>query len=151
MRVGCGFFIIFRAHTTKLINAAAINNDTGRKNHRTRHPGKTTRDQGPTKNQPTDRRIHALTRDFSALTRETCHGSSRSDPHETASRGSPGLWRVGSGRVRRFSNLADRVGLRRLEILAGRVGSGQDVSKSSRVGSGRVNTSRNSHGPGRVS
>ena len=29
-----------------------------------------------TKDQPTDRDIHALTRDFSTLTREKCHGSS---------------------------------------------------------------------------
>ena len=83
-----------------------------------------------------------------------------------ASRGSPGLWPVGSGRVRRISKSrgsgrvgsgrvgsgrvgsvqevfkmsrvgSDRVGSRRLEILAGRVGSGQDLLKNAH-GSGRI-------------
>ena len=113
-----------------------------------------------TKDQPTDRGIHALTRDFLTLTREKCHGSSRLDPHETrisrvtrivAGRVGSGqedskITRVGSGRVR-----PGRVGSIRLEICAGRAGSGRDVSKFSRVGSGRVKTSRNSHGSDRVS
>ena len=122
-----------------------------------------------TKGQPTDRGIHALTRDFSTLTREKCHASSRPDPHETrisrvtrivAGRVGSGqedfkISRVGSGRVRRFFKISrvgsgrdrrfsksrgsSRVASRRLELLAGR------------VGSGRVKMSRNSHGSGRVS
>ena len=48
--------------------------------------------------------------------------------------------RVGSGRVRRFSNLADRVGSGQDVSKFSRVGSGQDVLKISRVGSGRVST-----------
>ena len=106
-----------------------------------------------TKNQPTDLVIRALTREFSTLTREKCHGSSRPDPHETrislVTRIVAGrVWsggedfktsRVRSGRVRNISN------------LAGRVGSGQEVFKLSGVGSGRVKTSRNSHGSGHVS
>ena len=144
---GCGFFVIFPTHTTK--NDAA--NDTRRNNYRTRHPGKNTRDQGPT-----DQGIHchALTRDFSILTHMKCHGSSRPDPHETRiSRvtrvvaGRIGLGqedlkisRVGSGRVRRFSKFrgSGRVGSRRVEIIAGRVGPDRDVSKFSRVGSGQL-------------
>ena len=71
-----------------------------------------------------------------------------------ASRGSPELWRVGSGqdyfqtprvgsgRVRRFSKSrgSGRVGSRRLEILAGRGGSGRvKTSRNcSRVGSGQL-------------
>ena len=89
-----------------------------------------------------------------------------------ASRGSPGLWRVGSGRVRRISKSrgsgpvgsggfsksrgSGRVGTGGFQNLAGRVGSRQDVLNCSRVGSGRVGSgrvkmSRNSHGSGRVS
>ena len=81
-----------------------------------------------------------------------------------AHRGSPELWRVGSGRVGsgrvgsgvfqisrvgssqaktcRNSRGSGRDGSRRLEILAGRVGSGQDVSKFSPVGSGPVRSRR---------
>ena len=68
-----------------------------------------------------------------------------------ASRGSPELWRVGPGRVRRISKFcgSGRVGSGGFQNLAGRVGSGQDVSKFSRVGSGRVKTSRTSHVSGR--
>ena len=130
-------------------NAAA--NNTGRNNQRTRHPGKSTR----TKDQPTDRGIYALTRDFSTLAREKRHGSSRPDPHETrisrvtrivAGRVGSGqedfkISRVGSGRVRRLSKSRGpgRIGSRHFEILAGR------------VGSVRVKTSRNSRGSGRDS
>ena len=119
-----------------------------------------------TKDHPTDQDIgHALTRDCSTLTREKCHGSSRPDPHETrisrvtrimAGRVESGqkdseISRVGSGRVRRFSNLAGRVESGREVFKVSRVGSGPDVSKFARVGSGRVKTSRSSHGSGRVS
>ena len=56
--------------------------------------------------------------------------------------------RFGSDRVKRFSNITGRVGLRQefLEygvlgwVGSGRVGSGQAVSKISRVGSGQVKT-----------
>ena len=80
-----------------------------------------------TKDQPTDRRIHAVTRDFSTLTREKCQGSSRPDPHET--------------RISRVARIvAGRVGLGQEDFknLVGRVESGQEVFKISRVGSGRV-------------
>ena len=70
-----------------------------------------------TKDQPTDRCIHAVTRDFSTLIREKCHGSSRPDPHET--------------RISRVTR-----------IVAGRVGSGQEDFKISRVWSGRVGSRR---------
>ena len=105
-----------------------------------------------TKDQPTDRGIHALTRDFSTLTREKRHGSSRPDPHETRISVSPELWRVGSGRVRRISNPrgSGRVGSGGFQNLGGRDGSGEEAFKISRVGSGRVKTSRNSRGSGRV-
>ena len=100
-----------------------------------------------TKDQPTDRGIHALTRAFSTLTREKCHGSSRPDPREiyisrvtriVAGRvgsGKEEISRVGSGRVRRFSKSRGsvRVGSGGFQDLAGRVGSGQDVLKFSRV------------------
>ena len=83
-----------------------------------------------TKDQPTDRGVHALTRDFSTLTREKCHGSSRPDPLET--------------RISRVTRIvAGHVG-------SGRVGSGQEDFQISRVGSGRVKTTRNSRGSGRV-
>ena len=61
-----------------------------------------------------------------------------------ASRGSPELWRVGSGRVRRISKPRGlgRVGSGGFQNLAGRAGSGQDVSKFSWVGSGRVGSRR---------
>ena len=114
------------------------------------------------------RKKHAVTGDFSTLTREKFHGSSRPDPHETrisrvtrivAGRVGSGqedfkiprvgsgqevfkIPRVGSGRVRRFSKSrgSGRVGSRRLEILAGRVGSVQDISNSH--GSGRPDPTR---------
>ena len=125
-------------------NAAA--NNTGRNNPRTRHPGKSTRDQGPTNR----RRIYAVTRDFLTLTREKCHGSSRPDPHETrisrVTRIVTGqvrsgqedfkISRVGSGRVKRFSKSRG----------SGRVGSGQEVFKISWIGSGRVKKPQNSRG-----
>ena len=76
-----------------------------------------------TKDHPTDRGIHALTRDFSTLTREKFHESSRPDPHET--------------RISRVNR-----------IVTGRVGSGR--VGSGRVGSGWVKTCRNSRGSGRV-
>ena len=132
MRVGCGFFLIF-ARTPQ--NAAA--NNTGRKNHRTRHPGKV---RG-TKDQTTGRGIHALTRDFSTLThdfstltREKYHGSSQPDPHETRiSR----VTRIVARRVRSGQDVSkfSRVGSGR--VGSGRVGSGRDVSKFSRVGLGQ--------------
>ena len=69
-----------------------------------------------------------------------------------ASRGSPGLWRVGSGRVRRISKSrgSGRVGSGGFHNPAGRVGSGQEIFKISRVGSGWVKTCRNSRGSDRV-
>ena len=78
-----------------------------------------------TKDQPTDRRIHAVTGDFSTLVREKCHGSSRPDPHET--------------RISRVTR-----------IEAGRFGSGQEDFKISRVGSGRVKRLSKSRGSGQV-
>ena len=101
------------------------------------------------KDQPTDRRIHASTRDFSTLTREKCHGSSRPDPHETrisrvtpfvAGRVESGqedfkISQVGSGG---FQNLTGRVKRFSKSRGSGWVGSGQDVSKSSPVGSGQL-------------
>ena len=57
-----------------------------------------------------------------------------------AYRGSPGLWRVGSGRVRRISKYRG----------SGRVGSGGFQNFAGRVGSGRVKTPRNARGSGRV-
>ena len=108
--------------------------------------------------------IHALTRDFSTLTRENCHGSSRPDSHETrisrvtrivSGRVGSGQERFKtsrSGRVRRFSKSrgSGQVGSGGFQNLAGRVRSGQEVFKISRVGSGRVITSRNPRGSGRV-
>ena len=77
------------------------------------------------KDQPTDQGIHVLTRDFSTLAREKCHGSSTPDLHETRiSR----VTRIVSGRVGlgqdvlKFSRVGS-VGSRSLEILTGRVGS----------------------------
>ena len=104
--------------------------------------GKSTRDQGPT-NRPRYR-LHALTRGFSTLTREKCHRSSRPDPHETRSRGSPELWRVGSGLVRRISKPCGsvRVGSGGFQNLAGRVGSGRVRRFSKSRGSGRVGSRR---------
>ena len=107
-----------------------------------------------TKDQPTDRRIHAVTRDFSTLIRKKCHGSSRPDPHETrisrvtrivAGRVGSGqedfkISRVGSGRVKRFSKSRE----------SGRVGSGREFSKSRGIGSGRVWRFSKSRGSGRV-
>ena len=135
MRVGCGFLSFF-ARTPQ--NAAA--NNTGRKNHRTRLPGESTRDQGPT-NRPT---YTCLTRDFSTLTCENATGQVDLTRMKPASRGSPGLWRVGSGRVGSggLQNLAGRVGSIRFSNLAGRVGSGQEVFKISRVGSDRAGSRR---------
>ena len=70
--------------------------------------------EGPRTNQPTKVHIQkCLTRDFSTLTREIYHGSSRPDPHETR-----------ASRVTRS--------------VSGRVGSGQQALKISRIGSGRV-------------
>ena len=54
--------------------------------------------------------------------------------------GSPGLWRVGSGRVRRISKSRG----------SGRVGSGQEDFKFPRVGTGRVRSFRKSRGSGWV-
>ena len=107
-----------------------------------------------TNGQPTDRRIHAVTRDFSTLTREKCHRSSRPDPHETrisrvtrivAGRVGSGqedfkISRVGLGRVKRFSKSRGSV----------RVGSGPEVFKISRVGSGRVGSGGFQNLAGRV-
>ena len=112
---------------------------------RARHPGKSTRDQGPTNRSSSSSR-HVLTRDFSAVTR---HGSIRPDPHEShtsrITRSVAG--RVGSGRGNRLSNLAGRVGSGDVQIS--RVGSGRvKMSQISRVGQGRVKTSR--HFVGRV-
>ena len=105
-----------------------------------------------TKDQPTDRGIHALTRDFSTLTREKCHGSSRPDPHKTrisrVTRSVAG-W-VGSGQEHFKHRGSGRVGSEGFQNLAGRVGSGQEVFKISRVGSSRVKTFRNSHESDRV-
>ena len=95
-----------------------------------------------------------MTGDFSTLTCEKCHGSSRPDPHGTrisratrivTGRIGKGLKdfktsRVGSGRVRRFSTIS-RVGSGRVRRFSKSRGS---------VGSGRVKTSRNSRGSGRV-
>ena len=75
-----------------------------------------------------------------------------------ASRGSPGLWLIGSGKVRRISKYVglDRGRRGRFQIFAGRVRSGRVVSGqvgscrivSGRVGSGRVGSGR--VGSGRV-
>ena len=99
--------------------------------------------EGPTTNQPTKAHVQTcLTRDFSTLTREIYHGSSRSYPHET--------------RISRVTrSVTGRVGSTGFQTLAGWVGSGQEVFKiswvgSGRVGSGRAKTSRNSRGLGRV-
>ena len=69
-----------------------------------------------------------------------------------ASRGSPGLWPVGSGRVRRISKSrgSGRVGSGQVwsgrvgsgRVGSGRVGSVQEVFKMSRVGSDRVGSRR---------
>ena len=145
MRVGCGFFLIFRAHTTKCCCKQYLYRYERTEEHDILGKVRETKDQA------TDRGIHALTDDFSILTREKCHGSSRPDPHETRiSRGTRGVagrvgsGRVGSGRVGSggFQNLAGRVGSGGFQNLAGRVGSGQDVSKFSRVGSGTQPNSR---------
>ena len=105
-------------------NAAAKN--TGIKNHRTRHPGKSRTDKGP---KPTDQGIHALARDFSTLIRDKCHPNQVVIGRmKNAARGSPGLWQVGSGRV----------GSGGFQNLAGQVGPGQHASKISRVGPIRV-------------
>ena len=66
-----------------------------------------------------------MNRDFSTLTREKCHGSSRPDPHET--------------RISRVTRM-----------VAGRVESGQEDFKLSRVESGRVKRFTKSRGSGRV-
>ena len=115
-------------------NAAAKN--TGIKNHRTRHPGKSRTDKGP---KPTDQGIHASARDFSTLIRDKCHPNQVVIGRmKNAARGSPGLWQVWSGRVRRISKSrgSGRAGPTRIENLAGRVDSGLEVFKSR--GSGRV-------------
>ena len=61
-----------------------------------------------------------------------------------APRGSPGLWRVGSGRARRLSKSrgSGRVGSGGFQNHTGGVGSGQEVFKILRVGSGRVGSRR---------
>ena len=95
-----------------------------------------------------------MTRDFSTLIREKCHGSSRPDPHETrisrvarivsgrvgSGQDVFGISRVGSGRVRRCLECRG----------SGRVGSGGFQKPAGRVGSGQVKTSRNSYWWGRV-
>ena len=96
----------------------------------------------PRTNQPTKVHIQTfLTRDFSTLTREICHGSSRTDPHEArTSRVTRFVWRVGSDRVSRLSSIAGRVGSGGFKISrvgSGQVGPGQDVSNISRVESGQ--------------
>ena len=84
-------------------------------------------------------RLHVRTREFSSLTREIRHGTSRPDPQENrvsqVNRNVAG--RVGSGRFNKFS------------YLAGRVGSGQEIFKFSRVRSGRVKPSKKIRGSGR--
>ena len=129
--MGCALSHFSRAHH-KILQTMPV------RKQRTRHLGQSTRNQGPRTNQPTKVLIsrHVLTRDFSTLTREIRHGSSRPDPHEirtsrvtrsVASRvgsGRVGSGRVWSGRVNSLSN------------VAGRVGSCQDFSKS--LGSGGV-------------
>ena len=127
-------FLIFRAQTTKCCckqklyryERTAIKHDL---------VGKV----GGTKDQPTDRGIH-LTRDFSTLTREKCHGSSRPDTETRILR----VTRIVAGRVRKISKSRDsgRVGSGGFQNLAGRVGSGQEIFKISRVGSGRVGSGR---------
>ena len=156
MHVGCGFFLIFRAHTTKCCSKQSLYCYKRTEEHDILGKVRGTKDQ------PTDRGIHALTRDFSTLTREKCHGSSRPDPHENcispvtrivAGRVGSGrrigsgqeifkISRVGSGRVRRFSKSRGlgRVGSGGFQNLPGRVGSGQEVFKSR--GSGRVGSRR---------
>ena len=83
--------------------------------------------EGPRTNQPT--KVHiiqtCLTRDFSTLTFEIYHGSSRPDPHETR-----------TSRVPRS--------------VPGRVGSGQQAFKILQVSSGRVRMFSKPHGSGRV-
>ena len=134
--MGCGFSHFSRA---RHINAA---NNAGEETESTPSWEKY---EGPRANQPTKVLIQTcLTHDFSTLTREIYHGSSRPDPHETLtsrvtrsvagrvmsgqqafkSRGSPGLWRVGSGQEGFKSHGSGRVGSRGFKI--------------SWIGSGRV-------------
>ena len=133
MRVGCGFFLIFRAHKKMQLQTIPVK--------RTIEHDFLGKVRG-TKDQPTDRRTHALSHDFSTLTREKCHGSSRPDPHDTRISRVTRIVasRVGSGRVRKISKPRG----------SGRVRSGQEVFKISRVGSGRVKRLSKPRGSGRV-